>query len=256
MALKNKLPGVFVFLISVVVGLLMVIVFRYTSDQKAIRIAKDRLQAHLLALRLFQDQITVVLRSYGQIVLATGAYLRLAFKPLLIVIVPLTLLIVQLDRYLGYEAIHKGESFLVKARLGNPHDLNGVALHLPEGLAATAPTVHVPSENEAVWRVMAARNGDYVVKIQTSDRDYAKSVVVESGLSRLSPVRLRGKLLERVFLSAEPAMPANSPIEAIEVQYPPRNISFAGIEWTWIWLFFVLSLAAGFAFKTILRIEI
>src|SRR5271170_7594487 len=117
MALKTKLPALFVILFSVVVGLLMVVVFGYTSDQKAIRVAKDRLQAHLLALRLFQDQIAVVLRSYGRIVLATGCYLRLAFKPLLIVILPLTFLMVQLDRYFGYEAIRTGKSFLVKARV-------------------------------------------------------------------------------------------------------------------------------------------
>ena len=63
--------------------MVMVIVFRYTSDQMAIHVAKDRLKAHLLALRLFQDQIPVVMRSYGRIILATGHYLRLAFKPLL-----------------------------------------------------------------------------------------------------------------------------------------------------------------------------
>src|SRR5436309_8301193 len=96
-------PTVFVVLLSLVIGLLMVIVFRYTSDQKAIRVAKDHLKAHLLALRLFQDQIHVVLRSYGRIVMATGHYLRLAFKPLFFVIVPMTFLIVQLDRYLGSE---------------------------------------------------------------------------------------------------------------------------------------------------------
>jgi hypothetical protein len=254
--LKINLPALFVVLISVVIGLLMVVVFRYTSDQKAIRVAKDRLQAHLLALRLFQDQMAVVLRSYGRIVLATGRYVRLAFKPLLIVIVPLTFLMVQLDRYLGNEAIRSGESFLVKARVGNPDDLDDLVLHLPEGLAATAPTVHVPAENEAVWRVVAARDGDYLVRVGDSDHAYEKTVVVESGLSRLSPVRLRGKLWERVFLSAEAVMPENSPIEAIEVQYPSRNISFAGFEWNWIWLFFVLSLAAGFLFKTIFRIEI
>jgi uncharacterized membrane protein (DUF106 family) len=254
--LKINLPAVFVFLISVVVGLLMVVVFRYASNQKAIRVAKDRLKAHLLAVRLFQDQIAVVLRSYGRIVLATGGYLRLAFKPLLVVIVPLTLLIVQLDRYLGYEAVRTGESFLVKARVADPDELNKVALHLPDGLAATAPAVHVPAENEAVWRVVAARNGNYLVKVEASDQVFGKSVVVGSGLSRLSPVRLRGRFWERFFLSAEPAMPGNSPIEAIEVQYPSRNVVFAGFEWNWIWLFFVLSLAAGFFFKVVFRIEI
>ena len=60
--------------VSVVTGLVMVVVFRYTSDQKAIRSAKDKLKAHLLAVRLFQDQLPVVLRSYGRILRGTVTY--------------------------------------------------------------------------------------------------------------------------------------------------------------------------------------
>ena len=242
--------------ISLVIGLVMVIVFGYTSDQKAIRVAKDRLKAHLLALRLFQDQIQVVLRSYGRIVLATGHYLRLAFKPLLFVIVPMTFLIVQLDRYLGSVPLSTGQAFLVKARMDNPETLDQASIQVPDGLTTTAPPVHVPAENEVAWRLVADRAGEYVVNVQVADQLFAKRVIVGSGLQRLSAVRLRGKFWERIFLSAEPALPENKVVEALEVQYPSRDIAFAGLEWNWIWLFFVLSLAAGFLFKSILGIEI
>src|SRR4030088_2610864 len=94
-------PLAIVIVVSLVVGLLMVVLFGYTSDQKAIGIAKDQLKAHLLAVRLYRDQIPVVMGSYGKILRGTGRYLKLAFKPLLYVIIPITLLIVQLDRYLG-----------------------------------------------------------------------------------------------------------------------------------------------------------
>ena len=53
-------PLLLVLAISIVIGFLMVIVFRYTSDQKAIGRAKDQLKAHLLAVRLYQDQLPVV----------------------------------------------------------------------------------------------------------------------------------------------------------------------------------------------------
>jgi len=255
-SLGLNVPAAIVVGISLVIGLLMVVVFRYTSDQKAIHIAKDHLKAHLLALRLFQDQIPVVLRSYGRIVLATGRYLRLAFMPLLFVIVPLTLLIVQLDRYLGSSPIEARHAFLLKARVVDPAALNEASLQLPDGLVTTAPAVHVPAENEIAWRVVATRDGDYVVQVQASAQSFSKSVVVGSGLARLSPVRLRGKFWERIFLSAESALPENNFVEAIEVQYPSRDIAFAGFEWNWIWLFFILSLVAGFFFKSILGIEI
>jgi hypothetical protein len=255
-SLGVNIPSLIVVAISLIIGLVMVIVFGYTSDQKAIHVAKDRLKAHLLALRLFQDQIHVVLRSYGRIVLATGHYLRLAFKPLLVVVVPMTFLIVQLDRYLGSVPLSTGQSFLVKARMDDPHALNDASLQLPDGLATTAPAVHVPSENQVAWRVVATKTGDYNVNIQVADQTFSKRVIVGSGLLRLSSIRLRGKFWERIFVSGESALPENKFVQAINVQYPDRDIAFAGIEWNWIWLFFVLSLAAGFLFKSILGIEI
>lgn len=248
-------PALIVLGISVVIGLLMVLVFGYTSDQKAIHVAKDHLKAHLLALRLFQDQITVVLRAYGRILLATCRYLRLAFKPLLFVIVPLTILIVQLDRYLGMTPIEAGHPFVVKAKVAESI-LNDATLALPDGLEATAPAVHVPAENEIAWRVVALRDGDYMLNLHANSDLFSKSVRVGTGLPRLSPIRLRGKLWERMFVSGEPALAADKLVEAIEVQYPARDIAFAGFEWNWIWLFFVLSLVAGFIFKSVLGIEI
>ena len=255
-SLGVNIPALTVIGISLVVGLLMVVVFGYTSDQKAIHIAKDHLKAHLLALRLFQDQIPVVLRSYARILLTTGRYLRLAFMPLLIVIVPLTLLIVQIDRYLGSTPLAQGHAFLITARVADGATLDATALELPEGLAVTAPAVHIPAENEVAWRVTAAKDGNYIVNVQSAGQTFSKSVVVGAGFSRLSPIRLRGQFLERMLFSSEPALPANNPIEAIAVQYPARDIAFAGFEWNWIWLFFVLSLLGGFLFKSMLGIEI
>ena len=150
-----SLPLVIVVLVSVVTGLVMVVVFRYTSDQKAIRSAKDKLKAHLLAVRLFQDQLPVVLRSYGRILRGTATYLRLAFRPLLFVIIPITILIVQLDHYLGLVPFRAGESFLITTQASNANTLDDVSLQLPQGIAATASPVHVPASNEIVWRVVA-----------------------------------------------------------------------------------------------------
>src|ERR1039457_3360452 len=110
-------PLAIVIVVSVVVGLLMVVLFGYTSDQKAIGIAKDQLKAHLLAVRLYRDQIPVVMGSYGKILRGTGRYLKLAFKPLLYVIIPMTLLMVQIDRYLGQTPLPANAPFLLTVHM-------------------------------------------------------------------------------------------------------------------------------------------
>ncbi len=248
-------PLILVILVSIVVGLIMVVLFGYTSDQKKIHVAKDQLKAHLLAVRLFQDQLPVVMKTYGRIVMGTGRYLKLAFMPLLYVIIPITLLMVQLDRYLGSMPAQSSQAFLVSVKTA-PDVLNDVKLDLPAELATSAPAVHIPADNEIVWRVVAAKDGTYNMNIGAAGQTYSKQVVVSPDVARLSPVRLRGHFIDRMFTSGEEALPPNSPIESIDVSYLPREISFAWIDWNWIVLFFVLSMIAGFIFKELLGIEI
>ncbi|MFZ0799359.1 MAG: hypothetical protein WAM98_16365 [Terriglobales bacterium] len=257
-------PLAIVVVLSLVVGLLMVVLFGYTSDQKAIGLAKDQLKAHLLAVRLYRDQIPVVMGSYGKILRGTGRYLKLAFKPLLYVIIPITFLIVQIDRYLGATPIPPGAPFLLTVHLAGVSSgqaaggdaPNDVTLDLPPEITMTAPPVHVPAENEIVWRLVGSKEGQYEVKIAAAGQDAAKAVCVGSDVARISTVRLRGQFWERIFSSAEPALPENSPIDSISINYPDRNIEIAGYGMNWIWLFFILSMVAGFIFKELLGIKI
>jgi uncharacterized membrane protein (DUF106 family) len=249
-------PLSIVIIISLVIGLLMVVLFGYTSDQKAIGVAKDQLKAHLLAVRLYRDQIPVVMGSYGKILRGTGRYLKLAFKPLLYVIIPITLLMVQIDRYLGATPIPSNAPFLLTVHTIGGDALNDATLDLPSEISMTAPPVHVPSTNEIVWRLVGSKEGKYEVKIAAAGQVAAKVVSVGSDLPRISTVRLRGHFWERMFSSAEPALPENSPVESISINYPDRNIEVAGYGMNWIWLFFVLSMVVGFIFKELLGIQI
>lgn len=249
-------PLALVVVLSIVIALLMVVLFGYTSNQKAIGIAKDRLKAHLLAVRLFQDQLHVVVGSYGRILRGTIRYLRLAFMPLLYVIIPLTLLIIQLDRYLGFNGIQADAPFLLTAKANSAEALDGISLELPPEITMTAPAVHVAADREVVWRLAASKPGTYDIQIATPNEKTGKTVRVSSDLMRLSPMRMRGHFWERFFYSAEPALPDNSPLESITVNYPERNIEIAGYEFNWIWLFFILSMVAGYIFKELLGIKI
>jgi len=109
---------------------------------------------------------------------------------------------------------------------------------------------------EVVWRVVAQREGQFDIHIAAAGQTASKQVVVSPGLARVSPVRLRGNFWERVITSGEPALAENSPIQSIAITYPPRVINFAWMEWNWIVLFFVISLVAGFIFKSVLGIQV
>ena len=248
-------PLLLVLAASLVTGLLIVLIFRYTSDQKAIRRAKDQLQAQLLAVRLFQDQLRVVLRAYLRIILGTLRYVRLTLVSTLVMLVPLVPLMVQLDRYLGRTPLAPGTPFLLKARLA-PDALQNVELRLPPGLFQTATPVHIPAENEVVWRITAEREGSYHADVVVGGERFGKEVIVGDGLARLSAARWRGHFWRRLLESGEAPLPEGAPVEAISVTYLPRSLDLAFAEWNWIVVFFLASVGSALVFKKVLRIEI
>jgi hypothetical protein len=101
-----------------------------------------------------------------------------------------------------------------------------------------------------------AKDGKYTVKIAAAGQTVEKAVCVGNDLPRISTVRLRGQFFNRMFSSAESALPESSPIESISINYPDRNIDIAGYGVNWIWLFFILSMVAGFIFKELLGVKI
>jgi hypothetical protein len=242
--------------LSILTGLVMIVLFGYLSDQKAVRVAKDQLRAQLLAVRLFQDQPQVVLRAYGRILTGTGRYLRVSFKPLAVIILPMIALLIYGDRYLGSFPFQTNQPILLKARLDNPAVLDNISLRLPAGLAESAPAVHIAGDNEVDWRLVASAEGNYTVNVLAQGQELGKQVVVSNNLTHLSECRLRGHLWQRLLDCAEPALPANAPVRLLSVNYPARDIDLGPWATNWLVIFFVVSLAAALLFKFILGIEI
>lgn len=242
--------------VSALSGLAIVAAFRYTANGDEIRRVKDRLQAHLLALRLFADAPGVVLRAQGRLLRSTLAYLWLSLPPLLVMLVPMLALVGQVDLRLGWLPVRPGESVVLTGRVADPDALRRLSLHLPPGLTLAVPPVRSVLEQTVSWRIETERAGDFAVQVALDDRIVGKDLTVATHLARVSPLRVRGGLLERVLHPAEPPLPPDTPLEAIAVGYRRRVLDFGLFESEWLSPFLALSLLAGLVAKTALRVEI
>ncbi len=239
---------------AAVTGVLMLLVFRYASDQRAVRRAKDRLSAHVLEVRLFQDQLAVVVGAYGKILRATGVYMGTTLKPLAVMLLPLLILLLQMDLRLGVRPFAAGQPVLLKARFSAAEPLVQAQLQLPEGIELTAPPLRIAEEREVDWRVQPSRAGVYLVQVAVGNDRYAKQIVVDGGLAALPGERVRGWFASLLY-PGEASLPSDAPVESITVRYPPREIRVAGWGMHWLIPFFVLSLVVGYALKGVFRTE-
>ena len=102
-------PGAALVIISVVTGVVMTIVFRYTSNQRALRAAADRTKAMLVGMRLFKDDLRTALRYQGGLVRATGSRLLHSLPPMIVLIVPVVVVLVQLAHRFEWRLLGIGE---------------------------------------------------------------------------------------------------------------------------------------------------
>jgi len=83
--------------ISILSGIGMLLVFRRTSDQAAVRLAKSLVTAHLLEFRLFMDEPRLILKAQRDLIVANARFLKLMLRPLLVLALPMALLLAAME---------------------------------------------------------------------------------------------------------------------------------------------------------------
>ncbi|MEZ5064322.1 MAG: hypothetical protein R3B81_06275 [bacterium] len=252
-------PFVSLAILSLLVAMGMLWVFKRTSNQTAIAAAKDRITAGVFEIRLFNDDLVQIFRAQGGILRHNLTYFGLSLVPLAWMILPFVLLMAQLQFRYGFDGFHVGDEPLLTVELKPDWraDLPQVdegarppaELETPAGVTSETPAVWLPAKNELAWRLAPEREGSYEVAVKVGDQTYTKTLeVADGGVAKRSPLRHDGSILDALLYPMEPSLP-DGPVKAIRLTYPDATVWFLGWHWHWLIVFFVLSVVFAFALK-------
>jgi len=232
--------------VSLLVAIGMLLVFRATSDQRALAAVKRQIQAGIFEVRLFNDDLRA-LQSAAAVLRHNLTYLRLSLAPLPWVIVPLVLLVAQLQFYYGYDGFTPGQSTVLTVRLKAAAVRGGaapaVALEAPAGLSVQTPLVWISAEREAAWRIGFEAAEDHELRVVVDGHSATKRLRVSSRVGWRTPGRFEAGLVNELLYPAEPPLAPDSPIAAIEVTYPDRPFNLLLFSSGWMVAFFVMVIA-------------
>jgi len=252
-------PWVAMIVVSFLTGLLMLFIFRHTSNQEGIRRIKNKIKAHLLELRLYKDSLAQQLTSQGKILSANFKYFSYALKPMLVMVIPVMLILIQLNLWFGSRSLDIGDEALVKVKLMegiNPLQTD-IRLEVPPGIAVETPPLRIEDEREIDWRLRATEKGVYNILFRYQDETFTKSVAVgQNRLSKIAALKPGKGLLEQAFNPGEKPLPKNAPIESAEITYPGQRMNLFGWRIHWLIAYFGLSIVFGFAFRGVIKVEI
>ncbi len=244
-------PVVGLSVLSLLTAVVLLLVFKKTSDQQGLEAVKRRIQGALFEIRLFNADLRAILRAQREILRNNLTYLRHSAVPMLWTLPPLVLVMAQLQFHYGYRGLDVGSRVLLKVayREGDvPESKPQLQVVAPPGLRVESPPVWIPSLRELAWNLVAEEAGDYEIHFSAGQEGITKTVRVTDAIVRRSPIRVSGFLAELVY-PAERPLPRDSPFESIEVIYPDAYVSAFGWDLHWMIVYFLLSIVFVFTLR-------
>jgi hypothetical protein len=244
-------------LIASVTGAFLLFIFKYTSNQTAIKRVRNDIQANLFALKLFKDSTPVVLAAQWAMIRGACRLFVLAVVPILVMTVPVLLMLGQISLWYQHRPLRVGEEAVVVLKLsGNPKDaMPAVGLEPTSAASVITGPVRVASKREIVWIIKALENGSHRLSFRAGEQVVTKELAVGDGFMRISPRRAGWDWYDALLNPAEATFPPSSPVESIEVVYPDRPSWTSGTD-NWVIYWFAVSMIAAFCAKPLLNVNI
>ena len=256
---RSMSPWIGMIIVSFLTGLLMLFVFKWTSNQTGIRRVKNKIKAHLLELRLYKDSLALSLQAQGNILRCNLRYIGYSAKPMMVMILPLVLIIIQLNFWFGYKSLTPNQSALLKVKLKdnqNPMDTPLEIKPSPELIIETPP-LRIEEFKEINWRFSVKEQGIHQLTLTIDGETVTKRVsVAQKALNKISPLKTGKSFIKQVLYPTESPIKDDLPVKSIEIQYRTQSMNLFGWHIHWLIVYFVLSIIFGFAFKGVFKVEI
>jgi len=255
-------------LASGVFGIVALIGFKYISYQQGIKASKDKIKGHMIAIRIYQDDLVVVSQSVVKVLLRNLQYLSLNFGPFIPLAIPFVFVIAQFATRYSFAALPvetldgsllagHGTELVVEFDSNHRSAAADLKIELPDGVVALSGLVRDGQNGVAFQEVVATKAGVHEIAFVLADGTREIKLLVAGEATRMmQPERVKSAF-ESVLWPAEPSFPSDSPFERISFEYPDSDLGWlpGGLGGVLL-IFLVASMAFGILVLKPLGIQI
>jgi hypothetical protein len=227
--------------ISLITGVMMLLVVRWTSPQRAIERARGQIAAAIYEVRLFLDSPLRVIKAQGRMLRSSAIYIGALLPALVVMSLPMGLLYLQLDLRYGFEPVPVGEPVVVEVAVDG--DPSNVSVDAGTWGEITGPPVRDVAGGSVYFRLVIAEPGTHELAVVAGGDRVTKRIVAEAGATT-SPVRVSGASL---WWAPTDEPPLSGQIRAISVDQRAVTLDLLGMPWWLLWL--ILATVAALALR-------
>lgn len=224
-------------LVSGIFGILALIAFKHISYQKGIKSTKDKIKGHLIAIRIYQDDLMVVLKSVGKVLVRNTQYLFFNFGPFIPLAIPFVFVLAQMATRYGFAPLPvetvqpgmlagAGTELSIEFSPDQRSQAAGLSIELPDGMQALSGLVRDGANGVAFQEVVATAPGVHEIAFVLPDGTRETKLLCAGEPARmLQPERVKSPWLAMLW-PAEPRFESDSPFERISFVYPDSDLGW------------------------------
>ncbi|MCG8448084.1 MAG: hypothetical protein MI725_00710 [Pirellulales bacterium] len=243
-------PLVGLVLLSALFGIVVAIIFRWTSNQERLRRVADLCRAQVLAIKLFKDEPKTIFKAFRQLLHYSLVRIWCLVPSMIVLLIPSILLLVHLAVWYEHKPLTMGEAAVLELQFAeNAWAANQDVLpDLPAQFAIETPPLRDLEEKSILWRVRVKEPVPATIRWQVGSEVFEKKVAVSGEQDTLVPVSVRrpgSGWWDRLIHPAEEALKESSPLRGITIHHQQRSTPVFGwdVPW-WVTVLFVSILAA------------
>lgn len=244
--------GLALTLLSVLTGALLLFVVRFTTPQRFVDRARNRMTSAVYETRLFLNDPARLVIAQGRLLVWSVIYVGTMLPAFVVAALPMGLYFLHMDGRYGRAPASSLEPMVLKVDLSPGVDARDVRLEAPTGVKVAAGPVVLEGPRQVYWRLEIENPGVHELRLFAGGETAVKRLVAAPG-TPVSETRTAGLagLLEQ---SVEPPLPSGSAFAYIGVPHAERTDTWLGMSWWLYWM--VLATVAALALRKPLGVAI
>lgn len=249
--------------VSIVFMPLSMLFFKRFSSQSGIAAAKGKIKGHMIEIRIYQDDLLVVLKAVGKVLYYNCKYLFLNFAPFIPISVPFVIVVAQLVVRFGFAPIPveerdlsglqagQGVTISIHMQPGHEAEAANMKLVLPDTLKPLSPLVRNGADGVAFQEVVAVAPGARDLTLEAGGQTATKRIVTGDEPERLMQPERVNDFWSAWLWPAEPTFGADSPFASVSFSYPSRELKWMpdGAEGVFLMFLIIAFVIGGAAIK-------
>ncbi len=246
---------------SVVLGAVFLKLYGMVTNQDALKDVKRRMSAAVLAVRLFQQDIGVLLQSQGRLFAAVGGYTFQAGRSIVALLPVAILVMTQFAVRADVKPLPPNQKVDIKVKLSADAPPGPAPTLQGEGIELLGEPIRVGTD--VTYKIKPGMSGKREFTLSYAGQEEKIPLYVGEGEDfpkRIYHQTTKSSFAAELEYPGGPRFPENSYFDLVEVEYPHVESIFGVGAWfglpAAIWYFGIVSMIAGFLLKDKLGVEL